>query len=329
MSTEATQHEINKNAQLFDLQRLLAPVTVDQYLSVYWGQRPLFVAGWAEKFTGLFDEVRFRAAVENASARNMHGSFRLAALAFDPELGLSFGEIIRPDEIDAALAEGLTLCVNDISAGDSELHQLALAVKRQLGHVGRVRFNGYLSPDGSGASLHFDARVAMTLQLAGEKRWRFGSSPSVAWPRSNAQMHARGHVAWMSPGTGTRGWEQVPPVDEASLEEVVLRPGDVLCLPAGTWHTAQAIGHSLALNLACEPMRFAELLGMLFDEGFMDNADWRGGVVPAGLPVDGPLPEAQRCFLQARIGETKRFLEGLERDDAPLQQLWRKLCSRH
>src|SRR5262245_13453341 len=100
MTIEASQHEMNQNAQLFDLQGLLAPVSVDQYLSTYWGRKPLFVAGRAEKFAGLFDEVRFRAAVEKASANHLHRSFRVAALAFDPELGLAFGEVIRPDEID-------------------------------------------------------------------------------------------------------------------------------------------------------------------------------------------------------------------------------------
>jgi len=45
-------------------------------------------------------------------------------------------------------------------------------------------------------------------------------------------------------------WATVQRPDESTFSEVVLRPGDVLYMPKGTWHRAAGVGCSLALTLA-------------------------------------------------------------------------------
>jgi len=55
-------------------------------------------------------------------------------------------------------------------------------------------------------------------------------------------------------------WVTVTPPDEASLSEVILNPGDILQLPKGTWHRAQASGGSLGLTLAMESASPLELV---------------------------------------------------------------------
>jgi ribosomal protein L16 Arg81 hydroxylase len=63
-----------------------------------------------------------------------------------------------------------------------------------------------------------------------------------------AQVDRAGVVRYFSPDPVDRG--RVYSARDVAFHEVVLHPGDLLCLPAGTLHAAKAIDGSLALNLA-------------------------------------------------------------------------------
>ena len=55
-------------------------------------------------------------------------------------------------------------------------------------------------------------------------------------------------IEWQKPPTP---WEQqIKPVVDLEWTELILEPGDFVCLPAGTLHEAEAVGgHSLSLNV--------------------------------------------------------------------------------
>jgi ribosomal protein L16 Arg81 hydroxylase len=264
------------NSIIRPFEELIGPGTVER-LSAVWGREPLLVPAAFDRFQELLDEDRLRSALAT-------GRPRTAALdPADPDEPLTAGSTrpVPPEQIDAEIAAGRTICVTDLSAGDADLAELARTVRSALGVPGAVRVNAFLSPPGSGAELHIDARVTMSLQVSGAKEWWYGAAPAVPWPRSNAQLLPSGEPVWMYPWCGVEPWERLEPVSRTDLQHVVLRPGDLLCLPAGTWHAARAVDRSLAINVSMSPADSARELAELIDPLLRSDPLWRGGLALA------------------------------------------------
>jgi ribosomal protein L16 Arg81 hydroxylase len=307
-----------------ELSTLLFPTSPQTFIDEYWQRKPLFLKGAPEKFEGLFDFSRFQRAIKQASELVDPSGFSIGA--FVREDSLTFTESIDVDDVESCLARGATVCVNAINLGDDDLTYYASAIREQMSYAGLVRFNCYLSPDGSGAPTHFDARVSLTLQIKGRKRWRFSPRPAMHWPPSNAQIRSDGTPYWMLWNESPE-WSQLESVDEATFVEVVLEPGDLLCLPSGTWHTAKAVGQSLALNLVFNPYSFFGFLTHLLESELLSRAEWRGSPPPiyVGDLRPAELPSQLETYVAERLFELDALVEKLKDDPACINRVWRDL----
>jgi ribosomal protein L16 Arg81 hydroxylase len=308
---------------------LLAPVEPQRFVREYWGKKPCYVKGWRGKYRGLFDRRRFYAAIRRADRARGPSVIHLGAfLRTDPSSPFALTSMsqqqIRAGDVRRLLARGTTVCVTHIEAVDERLATFCDAVRREMAYLGDVRFNCYFSPDRSGADVHFDARVSTTLQLEGRKLWRFSTEPAVAWPLSNAQVGRDGEVVWAVPGIGDERWARIQPADETRFREVILEPGDLLSLPAGVWHSARAIGSSLALNLSFGPARFTPYLAALLDPLFSGNPAWRGGPPPALARklAPGETPPHVLGYLEDRLKELRAFVEAFDPTDKVVGDTW-------
>lgn len=309
------------------LEQLLAPLDPKVFVEEWWGRKALFVKGTPDKFAELFDRERFLAAAKYGADRPHIQTFRLSAVVQDFDGSWTRTEPIEPEEIPAALEDGSTICVNDISIGDEGLAAICDDVAREMQFLGRIRFNSYLSNNDSGTDTHIDKSITTTLQIEGKKRWRYQTEPVVPWPPSNAQVQRDGTRVWSIPWVGSAPWEHLDPVDPDDFEEVTLEAGDLLCLPAGTWHNTRAVGSSLALNLAFAPMDFFTIFRELLQPIFEESPDWRSGVPPT-YSANGPsdqVPEGVREYLRARSNEVATYLKSFNPDDRPTAELWHKL----
>ncbi len=179
----------------------------------------------------------------------------------------------------------------------------------------------YYSTPGYGFNTHFDAHVVTTLQIEGRKRWRFSPTPGVAYPTGNAFLDDTGTIRYVGrTPSSLASWEK-PTVDTDAHVEVVLEPGDVLCLPAGTWHSAKADGdHSLALNISFPAADPIPLLFGLLGDGLRQLPEWRAGI-PLATP-ESALPETIGTYLADRLDELRAAAVGLGSDPG-LVQRWR------
>jgi ribosomal protein L16 Arg81 hydroxylase len=229
---------------------LLAPMSRDEFVSAYLARRPLHIRGHPSKFDWLYDETRLRALLVDTLAGREDLRCTVSALhkgADDQPLTLMTWERIPPESLDDVLADGTTLCVNNISAEEPDLERFVADVMAELGWTGFTQFNCYVSAPGSGADMHWDASITTSLQLSGRKHWRFATEPSLEWPIRPAQLDRAGRIRhFVDPAERDR----LPEPDAMEYEEVVLEPGDLLCLPAGTLHAANGLDVSVALNLA-------------------------------------------------------------------------------
>jgi ribosomal protein L16 Arg81 hydroxylase len=206
------------------LSSVLSPVPLDTFLHEYLGRRPLLIRGTPGKFDGLMRPGEF-----------IYGLDRV------PEIRCIFGELrqatISPRDIREMFEAGATICVTGIDHAHRSLRSAAQRIEKEMGYAGRVDFRAYLSPPGSGFDIHYDARVATTLQLEGTKTWWYSNEPYSPFPIENSSR------------TDMAAIRRV--VARVKFNKVTLRPGDLLCLPPGVWHKARAgAGGSLALNLA-------------------------------------------------------------------------------
>jgi ribosomal protein L16 Arg81 hydroxylase len=311
-----------------ELRDLLAPVTPEQFLDEYWLRRPLFVKGTPDKFGDLFGRAAFDRAIRRGCERTDLASFQLNVIRprRDGDT-VTHMQRIAPEDVDGKLAEGLTICVNDISVGDERLRFLARTVREQMSFLGEVWFNCYMSPPGSGANTHFDCTVTTSLQIEGRKRWRFSPAPAIDLPPSNAQARQDGQPVWMLPWFGYEEWDRLEKVDESKFTEVVLEPGDLLYLPAGTWHNAKAVEFSMALNMVFSPMNFFTLLMRLIEPAFQANPGWRGNPPPVyDVAREGQVPPQVESYLRDRFSELREFIGALDPAGAHVYEIWRTLA---
>jgi ribosomal protein L16 Arg81 hydroxylase len=288
------------------LAEILHPVTVAELLRDYWGKKPLHIeASRRDRFATLFDLDRFRRAVIDDRVVKLRGSLDSGASYFSA----------RGGDIDTLLKSGATLCADHLEEADPGLGACVERVARELRYPGKIDFRCYLSPDGAGFDTHFDQRIATVLQIAGQKRWRFSPRPAVDYPEYQAVPDGKGgveHGRTLNPDV--LAVSDFTPPDDAGFLEVVLRPGDLLCLPAGTWHKAKAVGWSLALNLAFAPVRVHEIVWATVRKRLDTDPVWRQGIVP--VPAEGGEPGGSEPTLRDYIRRLRNVLDELERADA-------------
>lgn len=305
---------------------ILHPVTPEAFLAEYWGKRSLHIPGSPEKFAKLLDRNAFAKAASRAD-------ILWANLATTDRTQSAHRIQIKPRQIDALYAAGFTICAKGLEKGSPALAALARSVKSALSYTGRVDFRAYMSGHRSGFTTHFDARHATTLQIEGTKKWRFAAGPSVPFPPTNAEM--REQTAEYVQADMPRRIRDLalepplaPPPRDLELAEVTLQPGDVLYLPPGTWHAAEAVDHSLAVNMAFNYTTEGSAIEMLADLLYVllyPDPKWRGAL-PAclGTTPNASMPDCVSRFLAEGLEDLRRHLALLDPGDPRLEAVWRR-----
>lgn len=301
------------------LASLVHPLDPEAFRTVYWQRRPLHVQGPPGRFHDLFTMADLREAMSRQRELGL-----LIRVSGDREGdgGAAGAHVsVKAAEVAGHLRSGASICVEPVERAAPRVADLATRLKAELGHHGDTGVKCYLSPHGYGFNTHFDAHVVTTLQLDGHKRWRLSRTPGVPFPRGNAFADSGGAVRYIGRApSSVRPWER-PEIAPETFAEVLLGPGDVLCLPAGTWHSAKAVGHSLAVNISFAPVDVLGLLTGAVRARLEEREAWRSGLplddgATAGTP-HGPTREPTG-FLADRREELIDELRALPLDDGLL-----------
>jgi len=282
------------------LERLLAPLSIDEFVGKYFQRVPLRIAGKAGKFDFLFRAEEFQFGLDRVS--EIRAVFRQQWQAE-----------IRPVDVKQMMHAGATICVTGLEEAHPRLSRAAHHIRSQLNYPGQVSFRAYLSPGGRGFDMHFDARVATTLQIAGTKRWWFSAKPAIAFPLYNSGREPPGFKA------------QYRPPKVSTMRSVLLRPGDLLCLPAGVWHCAKAGTTSLALNMAFDHCGAGVLdsITSTLHRRLVSSAEWREPLPVTPNASRSKIPPRVTAILSARIDALRDELSKMRNDEAALRNLWK------
>ena len=224
-----------------DLASLLYPVLPNQFKEQFWNTQPVYIPAVRQKFRELLDQELFK------KLSNRFTTLR-AGRANPSRTQMIYLRDIQPEEIHIFYRAGATICGTGVELAVPHLAEFIAIVKGEMSFPGHVDFRGYLSGDRSGFTTHFDARHTTTIQIEGEKIWRFARTSIIEFPAVNAAIGPCGQVYVGGPSGPEPSDIKAP--DDSKFEHVILHPGDVLYLPPGTWHNAVAVGHSFSLNLA-------------------------------------------------------------------------------
>lgn len=295
-----------------ELQELISPMPCEEFANSYFARASLNMEGQPQKFDHIFNWEKLKQAL----ARGQNISDRRYNITASFTSGEDSGSTRRMmdahhNQVIDLLNAGATICITNIHMADPSLAQWAQAIRAQLNFTGTVGVNCYVSPDGSGLPMHYDKRVATTLQIAGKKRWKFSVEPAKIWPDTN-EVYIEGETG-----------EDVGKLPaDMEFREVELNPGDMLCLPAGAWHSARGIGFSLALNLYFAPRNLFEQFIPLLQNFAAANEYWRGGPPVTVERIQGEMPLTISAYMRDRIEEFHKLaLEVIDSPDALAEPL--------
>lgn len=226
------------------LAELLAPTTVESFVSEHWNIKPLVVhRNDAAYYADILALADIDTIVANSSLHD--GDLRLVTEGQET----SITQLV-PDELEGKI-NGLELLYAKYRTGSTVnltfLHErwpplAALCRGLSTEFSASVHGNVYLTPPGTrGLTPHHDSHDVFVLQLHGSKHWRF--YPTQTPLPLNDQQY-------------------VLPEDGAGepIADFVLCPGDLAYLPRGTVHAATANDDvSLHLTIGVSPMVWAHV----------------------------------------------------------------------
>ena len=253
----------------------------DEFAAAYWSKRPLLSP--AGELPGGFDDLFSQAAADELlSRRGLRTPFIRVAKAgkvIDSSrytrsggVGAMVADQVADDRILELFLDGHTVVLQGLHRIWPPVMDFAGALTTELGHP--VQVNAYITPRSStGFSAHYDVHDVFVLQIAGEKRWRIHPPVLIDPLRDEPWTDRAAAVA-----------EQA--ADEP-LIDAVLRPGDVLYLPRGYLHAAEALGDvSIHLTVGVHPVTRHAVLDALTSLVAGDAA--LRSSLPLGVDVSQP-----------------------------------------
>ena len=207
------------------LEHLLSPLTIDEFLTNFWGQTFTHVPGVPDKFSHLFPWQRLNEALEQhrldfPRIRLTRDGERLQPGSYishtNPRQKRVTVPRLRYDKVTQELNSGATLVLDAVDELYEPLHTLAEAL--ELFFHERSQINAYSSWRTSrGFDLHWDDHDVFILQVTGRKHWK---------------------IHGMTRAYPVAGDPKDPKPTEPPLWDHILEAGDLLYIPRGFWHVA-------------------------------------------------------------------------------------------
>jgi hypothetical protein len=279
------------------LETRLIKIGRERFADDVWGRTALLTRG-ASDFADLFsaaavDELVSRRGLRTPFLRVAKGGTTFPDSSFTSPAGV--GATISDQLDDTALwrkfADGATLVLQALHRTWEPVSDFSSRLSTELGHP--VQANAYITPpQNRGFDDHYDVHDVFVLQIEGTKRWIIHEPVHTDPLRDQPWTDRRSAVAEAAKG-------------EAYID-TVLEPGDVLYLPRGWLHAAQAQGEvSIHLTLGIHSWTryaLAEQLAQAALAALCDDPEMRR-TLPLG--VDGPNGEIDvvRGRLAAALAE--------------------------
>jgi len=271
-----------------DVQSVLGDMPVTKFAADYLHRLPLALSGSAQGVCEMGSWEALAAILSAADADVM--------VVRD---GRRYTEL-RPADLERAKAlsrERYTIVVRHAERHHEGLSELARAFEEAF--CGPVDVQVFATPPGSaGFSWHYDAEDVFILQTAGEKEFALRKNTVNPWPLEETLPADMQYERELMP-----------------LMRVSLKPGDLLYVPCGYWHKADASkSPATAISLAVGVMsRTAIDVFDFLRRRLLDSLFWRQRLLivgPASAMSAEQIEAAYReLFAQLGADVAKRFAD--------------------
>jgi ribosomal protein L16 Arg81 hydroxylase len=256
-------------------QDLLYPVTLEKFRAEHEDRAPLHIPAdadaskrrlldWTE-FNGLLD---LESIWTPNSLKLLIDGEQVEPGRYCSDVRTPLGVALRPApaKVQRLLAQGASLIAEEVEALTPALSHLASQLSRQF--AAQVGANVYCSFAGIQAfETHFDLHHVFAVQLEGEKTWRLYRNRAHA--PVDYPVEAGGIRPWFAQTSGPL------------MQEIRMRPGDVLYLPRGWYHDALATeGASLHVTFSVTPL-YGRILFRLLEAAALQDPAFRAWFPPA------------------------------------------------
>ncbi|HEX2025937.1 MAG TPA: cupin domain-containing protein [Actinomycetota bacterium] len=201
---------------------------VRTFAEEHWGRRPLLHRSGPAAFASLLELTDVDRLITETLLRMP--AFRLVkdGQTHDPKTytqtirigGQQVERTVRPDKVADLFEDGATIVLQALHRQSGEIATLCRGLELALTHP--VQANAYVTPPGSqGFAIHHDTHDVFVVQTHGRKAWRV-YGPLVELAGSD------------------QPWKKELGDPGAPMLEAELEPGDVLYIPRGFPHDAEA-----------------------------------------------------------------------------------------
>ncbi|UQT61914.1 cupin domain-containing protein [Streptomyces durmitorensis] len=312
MPPTALQHA-DATAGVGVLKARLTGLSQEEFARDVWARTALLTRR-ASDFSDLFsaeavDELTSRRGLRTPFLRVAKDGVTIPDASFTSSAGVgaTIGDQLDDTALWCMFADGATLVLQALQRTWGPVADFSARLSTELGHP--VQANAYVTPpQNRGFDDHYDVHDVFVLQIAGAKRWLVREPVHPDPLRDQPWTDRRSAVAEAAKG-------------QAHID-TVLEPGDVLYLPRGWLHAAQAQGEvSIHLTLGIHTWTryaLAEQLAQSALALLRDDPQMRG-TLPLG--VDGPGGEIDAVRERLVAAVTKA-------DSAPLFHRTRRAQAR-
>ncbi|MER5890207.1 cupin domain-containing protein [Streptomyces sp. NPDC001941] len=275
------------------LEARLIGVDRDAFARDVWAREPLLTRA-ASDFADVFsaaavDELVSRRGLRTPFLRVAKNGATLPEGSFTSPggVGATIADQLDDTKLWRAFEDGATLVLQALQRTWEPVADLVSALSAELGHP--VQANAYVTPpQNRGFDHHYDVHDVFVLQVSGTKRWIIHEPVRTDPLRDEPWTDRRPEVAEAAEG-GAR-------------LDAVLGPGDVLYLPRGWLHAAEAQGEvSIHLTLGVHAWTRHALAEQLLRAALEELRDdpWMRGSLPLG--TEGP--DGELAFVRERLAE--------------------------
>lgn len=249
------------------LSALIYPLTITDFLARYQKNESFVI----HHGPGELRELRDLGQV--SSLQTLLASWPAAVQVHLPDLRDEASAIdVSATEAMTYFNEGMGLLFNDTHRYSPLLQEWLDQIRSDLGISAQTygRTLIYATPDGKGTAPHFDQNINFVLQIHGTKKWTLAANESVINPMVRHTIGQPVDPEMMS--YLDRPMPITMPADTISFE---LKPGSLLFVPRGVWHSTEADGDALALNFTFTAPTWADLLLGALRSRLVLSPEWR------------------------------------------------------
>ena len=258
---------LERHAMKKSLQSLIYPYAASEFFEHYEGNIPLVIHDLGESIREL-TALPFLASLETllASWPKKVDAYLPGIADEDNAIEITTGEALTHFE------NGRGLLFNDINSISPVLERWLESLKYELGlsSLTYARNLVYATPAGKGTAPHFDQNINFVLQLHGIKKWWVAPNQHVEGPMSR---HTIGLP--LDPELSSYIKRAMPEQFPDNGTAFILKPGSLLFVPRGAWHTTEALTDALSLNFTFSAPTWIDIVTAALRGRLAQSSEWR------------------------------------------------------